>query len=141
MNGPVDGVAADPIYLDISVPPGRRKTIPIETTRHAFAYVFSGSGKFCNASGPLAVPTESVGWLDTTPPAKADNRSLVLFDNGDEVQIQAGEDGIRFLLVSGKPLGEPVAWYGPIVMNTQEQLRQAFTELDEGTFLDANTPK
>src|SRR5690242_13270101 len=73
------------------------------------------SGKFCNASGPLAVPTESVGWLDTTPPAKADNRSLVLFDNGDEVQIQAGEDGIRFLLVSGKPLGEPVAWYGPIV--------------------------
>jgi len=141
MNGPVDGVAADPIYLAISVPPGRRKTIPIETTRHAFAYVFGGSGKFCNASGPLAVPTESVGWLDTTPPAKADNRSLVLFDNGDEVQIQAGEDGIRFLLVSGKPLGEPVAWYGPIVMNTQEQLRQAFTELDEGTFLDANTPK
>ena len=70
-----------------------------------------------------------------TPPAQAENRSLVLFDRGDEVTVQAGDDGIRFLLVSGKPLEEPVAWYGPIVMNTQEQLRQAFTELREGTFL------
>ena len=68
-TGPVDGIAADPIYLDVSVAPGRRKTLPVETTRHAFAYVFAGSGKFCNASGPLAVPTEGVGWLDTTPPA------------------------------------------------------------------------
>ena len=96
-----------------------------------------GKGKFCNASGPVAVPTESVGWLDTTPPSHADNRSLVLFDRGDEVEVQAGEDGIRFLLVSGKPLEEPVAWYGPIVMNTQQQLRQAFQELEEGTFLKA----
>lgn len=134
-TGPVDGIAADPAYLDVTVPPGRRKSLPVETTRHAFAYVFSGSGKFCNASGPLAVPTEGVNWLDTTPPAEADNRSLILFDSGDEVIVQAGEDGIRFLLVSGKPLQEPVAWYGPIVMNTQEQLRQAFTDLERGTFL------
>jgi hypothetical protein len=134
-KGPVDGIAADPIYLDVSVPPGRRKTLPIETTRHAFAYVFAGSGKFCNASDPLSVPTEPVGWLDTTPPASAENRSLLLFDRGDEVMVQAGDDGVRFLLVSGKPLEEPVAWYGPIVMNTQEQLRQAFRELQEGTFL------
>jgi redox-sensitive bicupin YhaK (pirin superfamily) len=133
--GPVDGIAADPTYLDVSVPPGRRKTLPVETTRHAFAYVFAGSGKFCNASGPLAVPTEGVGWADTAPPAQADNRSLVLFDNGDELTVQAGEEGIRFLLCSGQPLQEPVAWYGPIVMNTQDQLRQAFRELDEGTFL------
>src|SRR5580658_10242438 len=118
-KGPVDGIAADPIYLDVSVAPGKRKTLPVETTRHAFAYVFGGSGKFCNASGPLAVPTESVKWLDTTPPVDADNRSLILFDRGDEVSVQAGDDGIRFLLVSGKPLEEPVAWYGPIVMNTQ----------------------
>jgi redox-sensitive bicupin YhaK (pirin superfamily) len=76
-----------------------------------------------------------VGWWDKTPPAQADNRSLVLFDRGDEVVVQAGDEGIRFLLVSGKPLEEPVAWYGPIVMNTQEQLRHAFEELDEGTFL------
>ena len=107
----------------------------METTRHAFAYVFAGAGKFCNASGPLAVPTEGVGWLDTAPPAEADNRSLVLFDRGDEVEVQAGDDGIRFLLVSGKPIEEPVAWYGPIVMNTQQQLRDAFEDLERGTFL------
>src|SRR5213593_3547901 len=134
-KGPVEGVAADPIYLDVTVPPGERKRIPVETTRHAFAYVFAGDGKFCNASGPLAVPTEGIGWADTAPPKEADNRSLVLFDSGDEVEVQAGEDGIRFLLVSGKPLEEPVAWYGPIVMNTQEQLQQAFLELQKGTFL------
>jgi hypothetical protein len=134
-KGPVDGIAADPIYLDVTVPPGKRKRLPVDTSRHAFAYVFAGSGKFCNASGPLAVPTEAVGWLDTSPPAEANDRSLVLFDSGDEVVVQAGEQGIRFLLVSGKPLKEPVAWYGPIVMNTQEQLRHAFEELNEGTFL------
>jgi quercetin 2,3-dioxygenase len=134
-KGPVDGVAADPIYLDVSVPPGKRKSLPVDTRRSAFAYVFAGSGKFCNASGPLAVPTESVGWLDTKPPADADNRTLVVFDRGDEIQVEAGEDGMRFLLVSGKPLKEPVAWYGPIVMNTQQQLREAFEELEKGTFL------
>jgi redox-sensitive bicupin YhaK (pirin superfamily) len=136
-TGPVEGIAADPIYLDISVPASKKKTLPVETSRHAFAYVFAGSGKFCNASAPLAVPTEPVGWLDTTPPTAADNRSLVLFDEGEEVAVQAGEDGIRFLLASGKPLREPVAWYGPIVMNTQEELRQAFEELERGTFLQS----
>ena len=107
----------------------------MEATRHAFAYVFAGAGKFCNASEPLAVPTEGVGWADTKPPSEAENRSLVLFDWGSEVTVQADENGIRFLLVSGQPLEEPVAWYGPIVMNTQEQLREAFRELDRGTFL------
>ena len=134
-RGPVEGVAADPIYLDITVPPGKRRTLPVETTRHAFAYVFAGAGKFCNASEPLSVPTESIEWLDTTPPSEADNRSLLLFDRGDEVMVQAGEDGVRFLLVSGQPLQEPVAWYGPIVMNTQAELQQAFEELEKGTFL------
>ncbi len=135
-KGPVDGIAADPIYLDVSVPPGKRKNLAVAQTRHAFAYVFSGQGKFCNASEPLAVPTEGIKWLDTTPPTHADNRSLILFDNGDEVAVQAGEDGVRFLLVSGTPLKEPVAWYGPIVMNTQAQLQEAFEELREGTFLN-----
>ena len=134
-TGPVDGIAADPIYLDVSIAPGKKKTLPVAASRHAFAYVFAGSGKFCNASGPLAVPTEAIKWADTTPPAEADNRSLILFDSGDEITLQAGEDGMRFLLASGKPLEEPVAWYGPIVMNTQQQLREAFTELQEGTFL------
>jgi redox-sensitive bicupin YhaK (pirin superfamily) len=135
-RGPVDEVAIDPIYLDVEVPPGKRKTLPVETTRNAFAYVFSGAGKFCNASGPLEVPTEAAGWSDTTPPTEADNRSLVLFDRGDEVTVQAGDEGVRFLLISGRPLAEPVAWYGPIVMNTQVQLRQAFQELQNGTFLE-----
>jgi redox-sensitive bicupin YhaK (pirin superfamily) len=134
-KGPVEGIAADPTYLDVSVPPRLRRTLPVETARHAFAYVFFGDGKFCNASGPLAVPTEAVGWADTHPPTEATNRSLVLFDRGDEIEVQAGEDGVRFLLVSGKPLVEPVAWYGPIVMNTQAELRQAFEELERGTFL------
>ena len=136
-RGPVDGIAADPIYLDVSVPPGRRKTLPVETTRHAFAYVFAGSGKFCNASGPLAVPTEGVGWLDTAPPVGSGQPLAGAVRQRRRGQVQAGDDGIRFLLVSGKPLEEPVAWYGPIVMNTQEQLQQAFAELEEGTFLKA----
>ncbi len=133
-KGPVEGIAADPTYLDVSVPPNRRRTLPVETTRHAFAYVFAGSGSFRNASDPQAVKTEDLATGEIiTPDAK--NRSLILFDRGDEVTVQAGEEGIRFLLVSGQPLEEPVAWHGPIVMNTQEQLRQAFQELDRGTFL------
>jgi hypothetical protein len=134
-TGPVDGVAAEPIYLDVSVPPGHRKAIPVETTRHAFAYVFAGSGKFSNASDPRPVSTDRIGRADAAPDVPAENRSLVLFDRGDEVVVQAGDEGIRFLLVSGKPLEEPVAWYGPIVMNTEEQLREARQDLDQGTFL------
>ncbi len=134
-TGPVDGIAADPVYLDVSVPPGKRKTLPVDTRRQAFAYVFGGSGEFCDASAPLAVPTDYVGGADPAPLKEADNRSLVLFDRGDEVNVQAGDAGIRFLLISGKPLEEPVAWRGPIVMNTQDELRQAYAELDDGTFL------
>ncbi len=133
-KGPVDGIAADPRYLDIWVPPGKRKTLPVETTRHAFAYVFQGSGSFRESSNPVGVKTETVG-TDVVTRDTTGNRTLVLFDRGDEVTVQAGDDGIRFLLVSGKPIEEPVAWYGPIVMNTQEELRQAYTELREGTFI------
>ncbi len=89
--GPVEGIAAGPIYLDIAVPAGIRKTIPVESSRHAFAYVIHGTGKFCNASGPLTVPSEGTGWWDTSPPIEADNRSLVLFDCGDEITVQAGD--------------------------------------------------
>jgi quercetin 2,3-dioxygenase len=141
-SGPVDGIAAEPIYLDLWVPPGVSRTLPVETTRHAFAYVFEGAGRFGNASDPRPVRTDAVGAPagagDSPPAAEADveNRNLVLFDRGDEVRVEAGEQGIRFLLVSGKPLGEPVAWYGPIVMNTEEELRRAWAELRAGTFLD-----
>jgi len=133
-SGPVDGVAADPRYLDIFVPPGVRKILPVETSRHAFAYVFQGSGTFRDASSPRAVQTDIVG-TGVERPDFVGNRSMVLFDQGDEVVVQAGDEGIRFLLVSGKPIEEPVAWYGPIVMNTQHELRVALDELNRGTFI------
>jgi redox-sensitive bicupin YhaK (pirin superfamily) len=134
-RGPVEGVAADPRYVDISVPPFTRKRIQVETTRNAFAYVFAGAGTFRDASHPQAVLTESAVDPNAQPVYDAKNHSLVLFDRGDEIVVQAGPEGIRFLLVSGKPLEEPVAWYGPIVMNTQEQLRQAMAELHNGSFI------
>ena len=134
-KGPVDGVAANPVYLDVSVPPNTRTSLPVETTRHAFAYVFAGAGTFAGASDPQPVATEEVPGSGGVRRELIGNRSLILFDRGDEVVVEAGEDGVRFLLVSGKPLKEPVAWRGPIVMNTQEEIRQAFAELREGTFL------
>jgi redox-sensitive bicupin YhaK (pirin superfamily) len=135
-RGPVEGVAADPRYLDVFVPAGRRKTLPVEIDRHAFAYVFEGSGIFAGASEPFGVLTET-----GTPNGerlvreRVGDRSLVVFDRGDEVTVQAGDEGIRFLLVSGKPIQEPVAWHGPIVMNTKAELRQAMLELNDGTFI------
>ena len=130
-RGPVEGVAADPRYLDISVPAGQRRRIPVDRAHHAFAYVFSGSGSFRDASAPQGVRNE----LEGVVPEAVENRSLVLFDRGDEVTVQAGDEGIRFLLVSGRPLEEPVAWQGPIVMNTQAELRKAWSELSDGTFI------
>ncbi len=135
-SGPVEGIAADPRYLDITVPAGRRKTLPVETYRHAFAYVFEGSGTFRDASEPFGVLTEKeIDNQEILVREQTGNRSLVLFGNGDEVTVQAGEEGIRFLLVSGKPIEEPVAWHGPIVMNTQTELQQAVNELRDGTFI------
>ena len=135
-HGPVEGVAADPRYLDVSVPPGQRKTFKVEVDRHAFAYIFAGAGSFSSASKPFGVLTEkTIDGQELKLREQTGNRSLVVFDRGDEVTVQAGEQGIRFLLVSGKPIEEPVAWYGPIVMNTQAELQQAVTELRNGTFI------
>ena len=134
-RGPVEGVAADPSYVDITVPPGKKKRIQIDVTRNAFAYVFAGAGTFRDAGTPQAVLTESGVDPNAAPAYDAKNHSLVLFDRGDEIVVQAGPKGIRFLLVSGKPLEEPVAWYGPIVMNTQAELQQAMSELQTGKFI------
>jgi len=134
-RGPIDGIAADPRYLDVWVPPGQRKTLKVETSRHGFAYVFEGAGSFRDASQPTAVKTEQVSSTGEIGTEQTGNRSLVLFDAGDDVTVQAGEAGIRFLLVSGEPIEEPVAWRGPIVMNSQEELRDAFAELRDGTFI------
>jgi redox-sensitive bicupin YhaK (pirin superfamily) len=134
-RGPVDGIAADPRYLDISVPPLKRRRIEVPLNANAFAYVFAGSGTFRDASEPRQVATELVGQGDTPIHTDVGNRSLVVFDRGDEITVQAGEEGIRFLLVSGRPIEEPVAWYGPVVMNTEAELRQAFAEIRAGTFI------
>ena len=101
-KGPIDGIAADPIYIDVSVPPGKRRVCPSKPIATPSPTSLPAAAKFCNASAPLAVPTEGIGWLDTSPPQSAENRCLVLFDRGDEVVVQAGDEGIRFLLGLGQ---------------------------------------
>jgi redox-sensitive bicupin YhaK (pirin superfamily) len=135
-RGPVDGIAANPLYLDISVPPNSTKRLPVDTHMNAFAYVFAGAGRFRDASDPVGVLVEKefqgeeLNLRDMTG-----NRTLVRFDTGDEITVTAGPEGVRFLLVAGKPIREPVAWHGPIVMNTREELMQAIRDLNEGTFI------
>jgi hypothetical protein len=135
-TGPVDRVAADPRYLDVFVPPGKRKALPVETYRQAFAYIFEGSGTFSGASQPFGALREAVvDGEDALIRDPVGDRSLVVFDSGDAVSVQAGEQGIRFLLVSGRPLREPIAWHGPIVMNTPAEIREALTDLRDGAFI------
>ena len=135
-SGPVDGVAADPLYLDVSVPPGVKKTLPIDTRANAFAYVFAGAGRFTDAADPIGVRVEKeVAGQEVNIRDLSGNRTLVRFGGGDEVVVQAGDQGVRFLLVAGRPIQEPVAWHGPIVMNTRAELHQAVKELQNGTFI------
>lgn len=136
-KGPVDGIAADPQYLDIYVPAGVRKTFKVDTYRRAFAYVFEGAGRFADASSPHGVLLEKeVMGQEVNIRDLSGDRTLIRFGTGDEVTVQAGPEGIRFLLISGAPLQEPVAWHGPIVMNTQDEIRQAIKDLRNGTFLE-----
>jgi redox-sensitive bicupin YhaK (pirin superfamily) len=135
-TGPVDGIAADPQYLDIYVPPGKRKQFKVDTYRHAFAYVFEGAGNFRDASRPRGVLLEKeLRGQEVNIRDMSGNRTLIEFGTGDEVTVQAGDDGVRFLLISGAPLQEPVAWHGPIVMNTQAEIQQAMADLRNGTFI------
>ena len=135
-TGIVDGIAADPQYLDIFVPAGVRKTFQIDTYRRAFAYVFEGAGAFCDASAPQGVLLEKeIAGEEVNIRDLSGNRTLIRFGTGDEVTVQAGEEGVRFLLISGAPIDEPVAWHGPIVMNTQDELRQAMRDLRNNTFI------
>ncbi|MEL6508862.1 MAG: pirin family protein [Pseudomonadota bacterium] len=135
-SGPVDGIAADPQYLDIFVPAGVKKTFKIDTYRRAFAYVFEGAGAFADASDPQGVLLEKeVAGEELNIRDLSGNRTLIRFGTGDEVTVQAGAEGVRFLLISGAPIQEPVAWHGPIVMNTQDELQTAMRELRNGTFI------
>jgi redox-sensitive bicupin YhaK (pirin superfamily) len=135
-RGPVDGVAADPLYLDISVPPNTRKVLPVDTYANTFAYVFAGAGSFRDASDPYGVRVEKeVNGEEINIRDMSGNRTLVNFDSGNEIVVNAGPEGMRFLLISGQPIEEPVAWHGPIVMNTRDELRQAIQDLNNGTFI------
>ena len=137
-RGPVDGIAADPLYLDVSVPPNTRKVLPVDTYHNTFAYVFAGAGTFRDASDPVGVRVEKeVAGQEVNIRDMSGNRTLVRFGTGDEIGVTAGPEGVRFLLVSGKPIQEPVAWHGPIVMNTRAELQQAMKELNNGTFIKA----
>ena len=135
-RGPVDGIAADPQYLDVTVPAGVKKTFKIDTYRRAFAYVFDGSAAFADASAPTGVLLEKeVMGEEVNIRDLSGDRTLIRFGTGDEVTVQAGPEGVRFLLISGAPIEEPVAWHGPIVMNTKDELRQAMHDLRNGTFI------
>ena len=137
-TGPVDGVAADPMYLDVSVPPGIKKTLPVDTRCNAFAYVFGGAGRFTDAADPVGVRVEKeIRGHELNIRDMTGDRTLVRFGNGDNVVVQADDAGIRFLLIAGRPIQEPVAWHGPIVMNTRAELRQAMQDLQNGTFIKA----
>lgn len=150
-SGPVDGVAAAPHYLDIEIPPEQHHSFAVAAPRQAFAYVYAGSGHFggspadqrtgpatSQATRPFAAAAADPAAVVAGNRETAGNRSLVLFGEGDQVVVQAGAEGVRFVLVSGEPLREPVAWRGPIVMNTEAELRQAYAELREGTFVKAS---
>ena len=136
-RGPVSGIAIDPEYLDIALPPGARFTRRIPAGRTAFAYVIAGKGLFCNQDEPFGYDTEGVSYFDMESSTLLENETLVLFGDGESITIATEEDPLRILLISGNPLNEPVAWHGPIVMNTREELRQAFEEFHNGTFIRA----
>ena len=135
-TGPVDGISADPLYLDISIPAGRRKIFQVDTYRNTFAYIFGGAGKFADASKPEGILLEKeVMGQELNIRDLSGDRTLVRFGSGDEIVVRAGRDGLRFLLVAGSPIREPVAWHGPIVMNTRDELHQAFLDLRNNQFI------
>ena len=134
--GPVDGISADPQYFDIYVPPFTKKEISVDAYRNCFAYVFQGSANFEYSSKPIGVRVEKeLNGEELNIRDLSGNRTLIRFDSGDSICLQTDESGVRFLLVSGRPIQEPVAWHGPIVMNTKEELAQAFSDLRNGTFI------
>src|SRR5208283_4773989 len=124
-----------PEYLDVTVPPNGEFVHATKEGHTAFAYVIGGEGRFCEETNPFAYETEGANYFDMQRRTLIDDHSLVVFEDGEQVRVSAEEKGVRFLFVSGKPIGEPVAWYGPVVMNTQEELRIAFEEYGNGTFI------
>ncbi len=138
-HGPVQDIVIDPEYLDVIVPRGSTFTHPTKRGHAVFAYVIDGKGYFCKEKEPFSYEVEGVNYFDMQRDPFVSDNTLVLFHDGDEVSVSTEDDPVRFLLVSGRPIGEPVAWHGPIVMNTREELQQAFEEYHKGTFIKAGT--
>ncbi len=134
-QGPVRDIITDPEYLDVTVPPGSEFIHPTKRGHTVFAYVIDGKGCFCNEKKPFSYEIEGTNYFDMQANPFISDRSLVLFGDGDQVKVSTESDPVRFLLISGRPIGEPVAWYGPIVMNTQDELRIAFEEYNNGEFI------
>jgi redox-sensitive bicupin YhaK (pirin superfamily) len=135
VSGPVRDIVTDPEYFDITVPGSSEYVHAVREGHTAFAYVIGGRCFFCDEKKPFAHEAEGVNYFDYEQKPYVGNGTLVLFDDGDMLKVSTEDEPGRFLLMAGKPIKEPVAWYGPIVMNTQEELRTAFEELDRGTFI------
>jgi quercetin 2,3-dioxygenase len=121
-SGPVRDVAIEPEYLDVSLPAGLSHRLATKAGHRVILYVFEGEGFVQTGEGPENL-------------RRVENRDLVILGEGESIGLKTEGSGLRFLLMSGKPIGEPVAWSGPIVMNTEEELRQAYEELERGTFI------
>lgn len=135
-KGIINGIASDPQYFDIYIPPNKIKSFQIPTYNNCFAYVFEGNAKFDYSSKPQGIKIEkTINNEEYTIRDMSGNKTLITFDTGNEIKLLSGNNGVRFLLVSGAPIQEPVAWHGPIVMNTDNEIKQAMYELNNGTFI------
>ncbi len=135
IKGPVQDIVIDPEYIDVTVPANSEFRHPMKQGHTAFAYIIDGQGYFCREKNPFTYEVEGINYFDIQRDPFVSNGTIVLFDDGDEIRVFTEKHKVRFLLISGKPIGEPVAWYGPIVMNTHEELRIAFEEYNQGTFI------
>jgi redox-sensitive bicupin YhaK (pirin superfamily) len=134
-QGPVTDIVTDPEYLDVTVPPGVEFRHPTKRGHTVFAYVIAGQAYFCREKNPFAYEVAGLNYFDMEREPFVGNGKLVLFEDGDEVVASTEAEAVRFLLIAGRPLQEPVAWYGPIVMNTEKELEIAFEEYRQGTFI------
>ncbi len=139
-QGPVQDIVTDPEYLDVTVPAGATFTHPVKPGKNVFAYVIDGDGYFDQDRDAYAHEVIGSNYFDFKRSCVCGDQTIVLYGDGEGVSVSPGKNGVRFLLVSGRPIGEPVAWYGPIVMNTQEELKLAFEEYQNGTFLKHARP-
>jgi len=135
VRGPVENIVIDPQYLDVTMPAKTRFTFPTLPGHTVFAYVVDGKATFCDEQDPFAYEREGSNYFDMQHDRWLDDRTLILFGDGEQILVTTEDHPVRFLLVSGRPIHEPIAWYGPIVMNSEKELRQAFEELERGTFI------